>query len=401
MAYYGLLVDLKHKRLIDPLTSLKSLGTVHKTSVYSVSTLSINQPHSALLSEFIDITKPMRQAHHVPDCIVAHRILVTCQPIAERPRKLAGEKLIAAKAEIDFMLNQGILQPSSSPWASPIHLVKKKTGGWRTCGDYRKFNANTTPDRYPPPLIQDLFHRLSNKSIFTTLDLERAYYQIPMATEDVQKTAIITPFGLYEFLVMPFSLRNATQTCQRYIDSIFRDLNFVFCYIDDIIIMSQSTEEHLNHLRQVFNRLRRHRLTINVSKCVFIKPEVVFLSYNISQQGYQPTADRVQAIIDYQKSETIIDLRRFLGKINYYRHCLPHAAHLQAPLNAYFTDSKTNYKRKILWTPQTERVFEDCKQSIIKLTYTTFPSSSAPLTLTTDASDIAIGAVLEQFEDGV
>ena len=125
------------------------------------------------------------------------------------------------------MLEQGILRPSSSPWASPIHMEQKKSGVWRPYGHYWQLNAQTVPDRYRPPLIEDLFLNLHNKQVFSTLDLTKAYYQITKAEEDTQKTAIITPFGLYEFLVMPFGLRNATQTFQRYVDSIFRDLDYV------------------------------------------------------------------------------------------------------------------------------------------------------------------------------
>jgi hypothetical protein len=136
------------------------------------------------------------------------------------------------------MLKQGIYQPSSSLWACPLHLIYKKTEGWKTCGDYHKLNAQTVPDRYPIAHIHDVPDRLHEKTVFTNLDLVRAYHQIPMAEQNISKTAVSNPFGLFEFLVMPFGLRNTTQTFQRFMDMIFRDLDFAFFYIDDIIRQS-------------------------------------------------------------------------------------------------------------------------------------------------------------------
>ena len=174
-----------------------------------------------------------------------------------------------------------------------------------------------------------------------------------MAQEDIAKTAIITPFGLYEFLVMPFGLRCATQTFQRFMDMIFRDFDFAFCYIDDIIIFSDSHEQHLEHLQKVLERLREFALTINASKCTFGQSEVTFLGYVINQFGYRPPPERVQAIVDYPKPQTIQELRRFLGIVNYYRSVIPRAAELLMPLNAYLTDSRKD-KRKIQWNAEAE-----------------------------------------------
>ena len=220
-----------------------------------------------------------------------------------------------------------------------------------------------------------------------------------MAEEDIQKTAITTPFGLYEFLVMPFGLRNATQMFQRYVDSIFRDLEFVFCYVDDILILSTSHEQHLEHLAIVFERLKQHQLNINPTKCQLGQEEVTYLGYVINQDGYKPPQNRVQGIIEYPKPSTIKDLRRFLGMLNYYRRCIPHAAKMQAPHNAYLKDFRKNDKRKVDWTKQAEEAFNHCKRSLASIAATIHLSPSAHLALTTDPSDTAIGASLEQSAD--
>lgn len=399
---YGLLLDLKRKVLVDPLTNFSSSGLLGQSDIFGISTVEPGKDFRGLLAEYIDISRPPVFLRTPDNCGVQHCIITTGQPVAERLRRLSGNKLMAAKNEINSLLDQGILRPSSSPWASPIHMVEKSNGTWRMCGDYRKVNSQTIPDRYPPPVISDLFERLCNKVVFSKLDLVKAFHQIPMNRDDIKKTAIITPCGLFEYTVMPFGLRNAAQTCQRFLDSIFRDCEFVFAYIDDIFIMSGSLDEHERHLRIVFDKLKQNNLVISLEKCCLAKERIEFLGFSISKEGYTPLPEKVQAITSYPKPETIEQLRRFIGIINYYHKSIPGLARLQAPLTDFLRGStKKKDKSQVPWDEKSELAFSQCKESLAAATNLAFIAPDAPLILKTDASSTAIGAALEQCVNNI
>jgi Reverse transcriptase (RNA-dependent DNA polymerase) len=249
----------------------------------------------------------------------------------QRPPK---EKEII-REEIQKMLDKGIIQESSSPWTSPVVLVKKKDGETRFCVDYRKLNKITRKDRHPLPRIDDLLDSFGNSVCFTTLDLASGYWQIEMDPRDKEKTAFITDDGIYEFNIMPFGLTNAPATFQRMMNKAFAGIigKFVVVYLDDLNIFSRNFNKHLVYLREVFEQLRNAGLKLKAKKCHFFKQELAFLGYVVSTDGVKPDQDKVRAVQEYSASQNLRELRQFLGLASYYRKFIKDFAMIAAPLN--------------------------------------------------------------------
>ena len=330
-----------------------------------------------------------------------HHIVTNGPPVFSRPRRLLGEKLKAAKQDFDLLLFQGVIRPSSSQWASPLNLVAKAGGGWRSTGDFRRLNAVTVPDRYPIPRIEDLLLSLHRSKVFKKLGLNKAYFQVPVAPKDIPKTAVTTPFGFFEFLGMPLGLRNATQTFQRHMDNLFRDMPFVRNYVDDMLIASENLEEHLQHLQAVFELLAKAKLSLNLGKCKFAQNEVRFLDFAVDANGFRPSPEKVEAILKYSTPTDISGLRRFLGLINFYHALIPNLAAIEVPLTDLMHGAKKKDKRRIDWTPERVNAFNSCKKNLAEVTSLSFLAPEAPLELSTDASSTDLGAALNQLTDGI
>ena len=350
---HSLIIDLKGRRLLslDNYTiTLKSTNT--ENYVAGLSALQ-HSKFSDLLQNYPELLAP-----HFDSAInkhgVEHHIITDGPPVHARVRRLNPEKCAAAKAEFLAMEKMGIVRRSNSPWSSPLHVVPKSNGNWRPCGDYRHLNAATRDDRYPLPNIQDFNSHLSGCNTFSKIDLIRGYHQIPMAPSSIPKTAIITPFGLWDFLRMPFGLKNAAQVFQRLMDGIFRDIPFTFVYIDDILVAGHSEEEHLEQLRLTFDLLSANGLVINKSKCIFGAHELDFLGHRITPKGIRPLPDRVSALKDCSAPSDRTGLQRFLGMMNYYHRFIPDIANTLAPLH----EQASGKGQSIEWSDACQKAFE-------------------------------------------
>ena len=341
LAKYGLLVDINKCCLTSPLTNIKSSGSVRKVFLLSPSVANTedNPTFFKLLKQFVTITKPTFQKETLPHSITHHKA-TTSSPVHNRPHRLGPKKLSVAKAKFTQMMEMSIIRPSNNNWVSPLHMVPKSGDTWHACGDYRPLNSATKPDRYPITNIHYVTVVIQDKSVFTKLYLINAYHQIPVERRYIPKTAITKPFGLFEFLRVPFGLRNAAQSFQRFINHVLHGLHFVCAYVNDVLIASSSKEEHIKHVQTLFERFEKNGVVINPVKWEFRKSEIHFLGQFINSAGIFPSFSQVEAIENFPVLDTTRKLRQFLGMIIFYRRFMPMCAQVVKPLTDMLTDLK-------------------------------------------------------------
>ncbi|KAJ9509896.1 hypothetical protein QJQ45_011500 [Haematococcus lacustris] len=301
------------------------------------------------------------------------------------------------RRQITDLLAKGLIEPSSSPFAAPVLFVQKKSGELRMCIDYRQLNKITIRDQYPLPRIDDLFDQLAGKTVFSSLDLQAGYHQIRIPAEDVPKTAFRTPEGHYQFKVLCFGLTNAPATFQRVMNEAFAEVinDCALVYLDDILVMSENTEEHLVHLRRVFDLLRKNKFYAKLSKCEFMKRTLMFLGHIKSAQGISVDPCKVTAISNWPVPTSLKTLQSFLGAANYVRKFVHNFSTIAAPLTNLTGPKKDSFPWKA-W-PQAELdAFNALKQAISNVPMLKLPDHSKPFQVHCDASLEGIGAVLMQ-----
>jgi hypothetical protein len=242
-------------------------------------------------------------------------------PISKRAYRVSGPVLVELKKQIDELSEKGYIRPSTSPWVAPVLFVEKKDGTRRMCIDYRALNEVTIKNKYPLPRIEDLFDQLRGASVFSKIDLRSGYHQLRIRPSDIPKMAFITKYDLYEFTVMSFGLMNAPAFFLNLMKSVFMDYldKFVVVFIDDILIYSQSEEEHVNHLKMVLQRLREHQLYAKLSKCEFWIDEVLFLGHIINIEGLAVDPKKAADILNWKAPTDARGIKSFIGMTRYYR----------------------------------------------------------------------------------
>ncbi|MDD9853556.1 MAG: retropepsin-like aspartic protease/reverse transcriptase, partial [Deltaproteobacteria bacterium] len=325
-----------------------------------------------------------------------HYIPTTGNPVRVPPRRIPAHYRDKVEQQIQEMLDLGVIEESSSPWMAPAVFVKKKSGEIRLCVDYHELNKKTTKDAYPLPLPDEVQDRLAGSTIFSTLDLQSGYWQMPVHPEDQHKTAFCPGpgLGLFQFRRMPFGLTGAPSSFQRLMNKLLRGLPFATHYIDDILIHSASEEEHREHLRIVFERLQKAGLTLRGKKCRIGLSEVPYLGHIFSDTGMAPDPKKVKCVQEWPQPADAQALRQFLGLASYYRRYIHQFANVASPLND-LTQKDATYN----WTPECENAFCVLKEMLTSspvLIYPQFGPSASEFVLQTDASDVGLGAVLEQ-----
>lgn len=346
---------------------------------------------------------------------ISHQIPLTDDtPVRVPHRRVNPTQWQEVRDHLQSLLRQGIVRESSSPYASPIVIVRKKDGSMRLCVDYRALNNKTRKDAYPLPRIEEALDVLRGAKYFCSLDLSHGYYQVPVCEQDIEKTAFrIGTGGLYEYIRMPFGLCNAPATFMRLMDRIFGDQNFqsLLIYLDDILIFGSTFQETLDRLDMVLTKLEEFNLKIKPSKCQLFKDRVKYLGHIVSDEGIQPDPGKIKNVHDWPIPTCEKELRGFLGLAGYYRRFVSGFAQIAAPLHILINGPSRKKGKKIprpkptapfstLWGQEQTDAFNKLKECLTTQPLLGYPDFSSPFILETDASLCGLGAILSQDQDG-
>lgn len=389
------------KKAIQSITIVRSRDEfepehcVHVASVEASPQVPHSEARKKLLLEYSDVFPENLPAGLPPEREVDHRIELTpgSSPPSRPLYRMSPAELDELKSQLDQLLESGFIQSSKSPFGAPILFVKKKDGTMRMCVDYRALNAITVKNRYALPHIDELFDRLQGAKVFSKIDLRSGYHQIRIHPDDVPKTAFRTRYGHFEFLVLPFGLTNAPATFMHLMHQVFRPLldRFVLVFLDDILIFSRTPEEHEQHVRQVLDLLRKHKLYAKLSKCELFQSKVEFLGHVVDANGLHMMQEKVKAIREWPRLQTVAEVQSFLGTVGYYRRFIRMFSQIAAPLSQLLQKGK-----EFRWDDEQQKAFDALKAAVSQQPVLILPDPSRAYVVTTDASGFAVGATLSQ-----
>lgn len=318
------------------------------------------------------------------------------RPVIYRPYRMSYHEREKVREIVDELVKNDVVQESQSNYASPVLLVKKKTGEQRLCIDYRALNNKTIKDKYPLPLIEDQITNLSGNTFFITLDLASGYYQIPVASESRPLTAFVTPDGHYEFKRMPFGLANAPAVFQKMINKILGSRRFssALAYMDDLLIPSRSIEQGFERLEEVLELLQDAGLTLKLSKCSFFDTKIEYLGYEISADGVKPSVHKIASVSDFPTPRNVHEVRQFLGLASYFRKFVQGFGVIARPLTTLLK-KETNWQ----WTDTEETAFLKLKQRLVERPLLALYDPLLDTELHTDASSLGLGGILMQWQN--
>lgn len=374
---------------------------------FRTSHLSVNEKE-----QLLSVLNRHGEAFHKPDSNLTCSTVVECSintvddiPIHQKVYPYPAAYADEVNKQVKKLLDDGIIRPSRSAWTSPVWIVPKKSDAsgekkFRMVIDYRKLNEKTISDRYPMPEINYVIDQLKGQKYFITLDLASGFHQIKMKDSDIEKTAFSINNGKYEFTRMPFGLKNAPAIFQRAIDDVLRQHIGKICYvyIDDVIIFGKSLDEVLKNLEIILKALNNANLKIQLDKSEFLHKEIEFLGYVITSDGLKPNIKKIEAIEKYPEPTTIKELRSFLGMMGYYRRFVKDFAKIAKPLTNLLRGEGCHSNKRLKLTESERTCFKKMKSILSSSDILIYPDYNRPFTLTTDASDFAIGAVLSQGE---
>ena len=373
----------------------------HLTDLWNRSSIHLNQEEKQkltnLLIKYQDVFSRSADDLGRTDRIL-HRVNTgTAAPIRQHARRLPLGKKEIEKAEIQKMLARDVIEPSKSPWSSPVVLVTKRDGSTRFCIDYRRVNEVLINDAFGIPRTDECLDSLAGGKWFACLDLNQGFFQVLLHPDDREKTAFITSQGLYQFKVTPFGLANSPSTFERLMEDVLRGLQWSECllYIDDIIIPGPTIEESLTRLEHVFERLREANLKLKPSKCVLFQKSVKFLGHIVSEEGIHTDPEKVKAVQDWPVPRNVKEVKSFLGLCSYYRKFVQGFADIARPMH-----HACKKGTKFTWTETCQQSFDKLKQALTSPPILIYPIPGKQFILDTDASNFAVGAVLSQEVDG-